>query len=221
MKTKSKALLLTLCAVLLVAASMLGTMAYLTSTDEVKNTFTVGQVKITLDEAQVNGDGKPINKDGKVVTDLAGAERVKANSYKLLPGHEYKKDPTIHVDANSEDCFLFVKVENEIADIEKAGTEVAEQMAKNGWVTVEGQTKVYVYVGKTTGATNPATVQAGTNVDVFEKLAIDGNVDNNTLNGYAGKTIKVTAYAVQKDGFEGKSAKEIWTNAGFNTTVGA
>lgn len=211
MKTKSKALLLTLCAVLLVAASVLGTMAYLTSTDEVKNTFTVGQVKITLDEAKVTPDGKPV----------ADADRVQSNEYKLLPGHEYKKDPTIHVDANSEDCFLFVKVENGIADIEKAGTKVAEQMAKNGWVTVEGQTKVYVYVGKTTGATNPATVQAGTNVDVFEKLAIDGNVDNNTLNGYAGKTIKVTAYAVQKDGFEGKSAKEIWTNAGFNTTVGA
>lgn len=208
MKTKSKALLLTLCAVLLVTASMLGTMAYLTSTDEVKNTFTVGSVAITLDETDVDNS-------------TTGADRDRANSYKLLPGHEYKKDPTIHVDANSEDCFLFVKVENEIADIEKAGTEVAEQMAKNGWVTVEGQTKVYVYVGKTTGATNPATVQAGTNVDVFEKLAIDGNVDNNTLNGYAGKTIKVTAYAVQKDGFEGKSAKEIWTNAGFNTTVGA
>lgn len=208
MKTKSKALLLTLCAVLLVTASMLGTMAYLTSTDEVKNTFTVGSVAITLDETDVDNS-------------TTGADRDRANSYKLLPGHEYKKDPTIHVDANSEDCFLFVKVENEIADIEKAGTEVAEQMAKNGWVTVEGQTKVYVYVGKTTDATNPATVQAGTNVDVFEKLAIDGNVDNNTLNGYAGKTIKVTAYAVQKDGFEGKSAKEIWTNAGFNTTVGA
>lgn len=44
MKTKSKALLLTLCAVLLVAASVLGTMAYLTSSAEVKNTFTVGKV---------------------------------------------------------------------------------------------------------------------------------------------------------------------------------
>lgn len=43
MKTKSKALLLTLCAVLLVAASVLGTMAYLTSTDTVTNTFTIGQ----------------------------------------------------------------------------------------------------------------------------------------------------------------------------------
>ena len=115
MKTRSKALLLTLCAVLLVTASMLGTMAYLTSTDEVKNTFTVGSVAITLDETDVDNS-------------TTGADRDRANSYKLLPGHEYKKDPTIHVDANSEDCFLFVKVENEIADIEKAGTEVAEQM---------------------------------------------------------------------------------------------
>ena len=57
MKTKSKALLMTLCAVLLVAASVLGTMAYLTSTDEVENTFTVGNVKIALDEAKVNADG--------------------------------------------------------------------------------------------------------------------------------------------------------------------
>lgn len=202
MKTKSKALILTLCAVLLVAASMLGTMAYLTSQDQVVNTFTVGQVQITLDEEDTDNS-------------TPDADRDKANAYHLLPGHTYTKDPTIHVDANSEDCFLFVKVENEIADIEKAGTKVAEQMAKNGWVTVEGQTKVYVYVGKTTSATNPATVQAGTNVDVFEKLAIDGNVDNNTLNGYAGKTIKVTAYAVQKDGFEGKTASQIWNAAGF------
>ena len=91
MKTRSKALLLTLCAVLLVTASVLGTMAYLTSTDEVQNTFTVGQVKITLDEAKVTTDGEPVE----------GAARVTENSYKLMPGHTYTKDPTIHVDAAS------------------------------------------------------------------------------------------------------------------------
>ena len=77
MKTRSKALLLTLCAVLLVAASVLGTMAYLTSTDEVKNTFTVGKVKINLDEAKVGLDGTPVEP----------AARVKSNEYKLMPGH--------------------------------------------------------------------------------------------------------------------------------------
>lgn len=70
MKTKSKALLLTLCAVLLVAASVLGTMAYLTSTDTVTNTFTVGKVEIKLDETDV--------------TNPTGS-RVQANSYKLMP----------------------------------------------------------------------------------------------------------------------------------------
>ena len=108
MKTKSKALLLTLCAVLLVAASVMGTMAYLTSTDTVENTFTVGNVKITLDEAKVNTDGTP----------AAPAERVKANEYKLLPGHTYTKDPTVTVKAVSESSYVRMKVTfNNAADI--------------------------------------------------------------------------------------------------------
>ena len=54
MKTAKKAMLMTLCAIILVVATVFGTMAYLTSTDEVNNTFTVGNVKITLDEAKVD-----------------------------------------------------------------------------------------------------------------------------------------------------------------------
>lgn len=100
MKTKSKALLLTLCAALLVAASVLGTMAYLTDTDTVTNTFTVGKVDIKLDEAKVGTDGTPV----------AGAPRVKENSYKLLPGHTYTKDPTVTVKKGSESAYIRLKV---------------------------------------------------------------------------------------------------------------
>lgn len=100
MKTKSKALLLTLCAVLLVAASVLGTMAYLTSTDTVTNTFTVGKVEIKLDEAKVTADGIPVE----------GAARVTANSYKLMPGTTYTKDPTVTVKAGSEESYVRMKV---------------------------------------------------------------------------------------------------------------
>lgn len=102
MKTRSKALLLTLCAVLLVTASVLGTMAFLTSNDEVVNTFSVGSVAIRLDEAKANTDGSLVE----------GADRVKANSYKLLPGHTYNKDPMVTVLNGSEaqlhqdDCHL-------------------------------------------------------------------------------------------------------------------
>lgn len=95
MKTKSKALLLTLCAVLLIAASVLGTMAYLTSTDTVTNTFTVGKVEITLDETDVTNPNGP---------------RVKANSYKLMPGTTYTKDPTVTVKVGSEESYVRMKV---------------------------------------------------------------------------------------------------------------
>lgn len=95
MKTKSKALLLTLCAVLLVAASVLGTMAYLTSSAEVKNTFTIGKVEIKLDETDVTNPTGP---------------RVTANSYKLMPGTTYTKDPTVTVKAGSEESYVRMKV---------------------------------------------------------------------------------------------------------------
>lgn len=100
MKTKSKALLLTLCAVLLVAASVLGTMAYLTSTAKVENTFTIGKVEIKLDEAKVTADGMPVE----------GAARVTENSYKLMPGTTYTKDPTVTVLKGSEDSYVRMKV---------------------------------------------------------------------------------------------------------------
>lgn len=109
-KTKTKALLMSLCAVLLVAASVLGTMAYLTDSKDVKNTFTVGNVSIKLDEAKVNADGKAIDKEGNVVTDLAKAERVAENSYKLLPGHTYVKDPTVTVLKPSVESYVRMKV---------------------------------------------------------------------------------------------------------------
>lgn len=199
MKKTKKALLLSLCAVMLVTASVLGTMAYLTSTDEVVNTFTVGNVAITLDETDVDNSTPGEN------------DRDQANEYKLMPGKEYVKDPIVHVDADSEDCYLFVKVANEIADIEDTKT-VLEQMGEHGWVAVDGAEGVYVY----TQNDALAVVKGDTDVTVFDTFKVSGNVDNDTLASYTGKEIDVTAYAIQADGFDGKTASEIWTAAGFN-----
>lgn len=193
MKTARKVLILALCAVLLVSATIMGTMAYLTSQAEVVNTFTVGSVAITLDETDVDGN----------------AERDTANAYKLLPGHTYTKDPIIHVASNSEDCYLFVKVVDEIADIQDTKT-VAAQMKEQGWVAVDGVENVYVY----TVNGEKTAVSASSNVTVFESFKIKDGVTNTDLANYQNKTITVTAYAVQKDGFEGKTAAEIW-NAAF------
>lgn len=197
MKTKRKALLLTFCAVLLVVASVLGTIAYLTSQDEVKNTFTVGQVAINLDEAKVNPNGTPVE----------GADRVKANSYKLLPGHEYTKDPTVHVNAVSENSWIFVKVENGIAAYEANATkdykQIADQITENGWTALDGVANVYYksYAQNATGA----------DLVVFKNFKVSDTA--NTVDGWANITeestkVIVNAYAIQADGF--KTAEEAW-----------
>lgn len=200
MKKKTKALMLVLCAVLLVTASVLGTMAYLTSTDQVVNTFTVGKVAITLDEAKVDPDGKPV----------ADAARVKKNTYHLLPGHGYTKDPTVHVQANSEDSFIFVKVENGIEKYE-AGTEVnpkiAKQIADCGWQPLKDDNNVDVKNVYYKTYTKSAEI---TNLPVFGHFTIADNA--NTVEGWndisAAANVTVTAYAVQKSGFN--TAFDAW-----------
>lgn len=192
MKTKRKALLLSLCAVLLVVASVMGTMAYLTSTDTVTNTFSVGSIHLTLDEAPVDGTGKA----------TTGA-RVKANSYNLLPGQEYDKDPTVHVTANSEDSWIFVKVENGISTLEDTSNTIASQITENnGWTELTGVTGVYYKE-----YTKSTTV---TDLVVFKtfKVAENANTSDAWTNG---GTITVKAYAIQKAGFN--TAADAWEEA--------
>lgn len=233
MKTKSKALLLALCAVLLVVASVLTTLAFLTATDKVDNVFTVGNVTLGIDEAKVNENGQPLKKDAQtdkdvVVTDKKDADRVQANTYKLQPGKTYVKDPTIHVASTSDPCFLFVKIENglvqtidgEPVDIEAASEAggyqtIADQMSALGWKPVIDTTIVdgiYAYVG-TAAATLPLQVAGGQDKTVFNEFKVSGDVDGVTLDQFKDKKITVTAYAVQASGFEGMTASQIITAA--------
>ena len=205
MTNKRKALMTVLAAMLLVTMSVFGTLAYLTSTDSVENTFTVGNVTITLDEALVDANGKTITGDG--------AARVDKNTYKLMPGHDYDKDPTVHVAANSEDCYLFVKVVDEIAAIQDTVT-VANQMKANGWTLIDTTNGIYVY-GTDTEPTTVAKSTTINNVPVFTTFKIQGTVTNELIAQYKDKKITVTAYAVQKDGFENNTPAEIW-NTVFN-----
>ena len=97
---KKAKLLTTLAAVTLIGAIGVGsTFAYLSSkTGTVVNTFTVGNVVITLDEKDTDNS-------------TPNAERDQANAYTdMIPGSSYEKDPTVHVAANSENCYVFVKV---------------------------------------------------------------------------------------------------------------
>ena len=96
MKTKNKVLLIVACVCLIVATTVMATMAYLVDSAEVVNTFTVGNVQLKLDETAVNPDGTPTS-----------AGRVEAgNEYHLIPGKTYTKDPMVTVKAGSEDCYV-------------------------------------------------------------------------------------------------------------------
>lgn len=186
MRTKTKALALALCAVLLVVTTVFVTMAFLTDTKSVTNTFTVGKVAITLDEADVKPDG---------TYESDASLRVQGNEYKLIPGHKYTKDPTVHVADDSEECWLFVKVENGLKDAEATGnTTIAEQMQVKGWTLVDGTTDIYAHSD---------TQKAGADVAVFDSFTIAGTAD---VSAYGAAKIVVTAYAVQADGFSTPSA---------------
>lgn len=209
MKTKRKALLLTFCAVLLVVASVLGTIAYLTANDTVANTFTVGQVAINLDEAKVTEDGEAVT----------SAERVKANRYKLLPGHTYTKDPTVTVLSGSESSYIKMTVTfnkaNELdaifapngADLTSIfnGYDDANWIAKGNTKNTTANTRTYEFWYK------EAVVAPTTDVKLdalFKSITVPNDITGEQLATIQGMTITVNAYAIQADGFT--TAKDAW-----------
>lgn len=187
-KSTRKVLLAVLCVAAIVTASVFATLAYFTDTQTVTNTFTVGNVSITMDEAKVTEYGE----------EIPGADRVMENSYKLIPGQTYVKDPTIHVARGSEACWLFVKVENGLAPVEST---IAAQLARIGWVPVAGETNVYVY---------PVYATAG-DYPVFGSFTVDENADADALNAVKDASIVITAYAVQAAGLD--TVEEAWAAA--------
>lgn len=214
MKKFAKIALILMCAVALVVCSILGTLAYLKSTSElVQNTFTVGKVAITLDEAKVDVYGDEVE----------GADRVTANEYKLIAGHEYTKDPTVTVKAGSEESYIRMVVTiKDIADL-KAACGVTGQFMPgdfvDGWDSakwecvdgkLDGDKAVYVFNYK-------ETVENLTSEDVtlpalFTSFTMPADATNAQIEALKELQIDVIAYAIQADGFD--TAKEAW--AAFN-----
>lgn len=156
-----------LSAALIVCATVAGTLAWLTDTTApVVNTFTVGDINIELKETT-------------------------GETYKMVPGIELVKDPTVTVKAGSEACWLFVKVE-------KSGnfdSFMTFEMA-DGWIALSGHAGVYY---RNVDATN-----ADTGFDVLKdkKVMVLETVTKTMLEGAKtnAPTLTFTAYAVQKDG---------------------
>ena len=170
-----KALFIMLSAALIVCSTVAGTLAWLTDTTEpVVNTFTVGDINITLTESE--------NLD-----------------LKMVPGQTITKDPKVTVKDGSEACWLFVKIEKSANFDDFMTFEMAD-----GWIALAEQDGVYYREVATTTADTDISVLKDNKVmvlDTVTKAMLEGvkNADDGTPNENA-PTLTFTAYAVQKDG---------------------
>lgn len=181
MKIKSKALLAALCAVLLVGATMFGTLAWLAdTTDTVVNTFTVGDIDISLEETPN--------------TDTDDDDENDTWTAQLIPSKVYAKDPVVTVeDTTLVDCYLFVKFE-EPEDVEDCLDYTSNLTSTNGWTLVEGTTDVWYREVKTTDTTKEWHLLKDDIVTVKSTLTKEDMPD-------AAFNLTYTAYAIQTEGF--------------------
>lgn len=189
----SRAFIALLALVLVIGCVAGGTVAWLVAkTEPVVNTFTYGDINITL--AETTGE-----------------------NYKIIPGKDIPKDPKVTVTAGSEACWLFVKVEETgtfvadkvtyaIADSWTQGNgteipsnvyyrEVSAEDAKNG-------VSYYVLAGNTTYPNGVITVSS----DLTKE-----NIPT------ANPTLTFTAYAVQQENIP--DAATAWKAANPTTTT--
>ena len=210
---KKKILVACLCVALAVLTIAGTTLAYLTSQETVTNTFTVGKVEIKLDEAKANADG----------TLVPNADRVKENSYKLIPGHTYNKDPMVTVLKGSESSYIkmtvtFTKAAELDAIFAPTGADLTSIF--NGYDSTN-----WIYKGNTEDTTaNTRTYEfwykeavAAPTADValdalFDQIKAPDSLTNSDLSNLKDLKITVNAYAIQADGFA--TAEAAW--AAFN-----
>lgn len=204
--TKKRFVAILLCVTLVALAAIGATFAYLTDTKSVNNTFTMGNVKITLDETDIK------NPNG---------DRVTSNEYNVYPGAVVTKDPIVHnTGKNAAYIRATVNVSNWMnlcaayypdfgisypnAGYEQSLLRLVGDLGE-GWSIVgvtTGDTFIYgeqfdakfilKYDGKL--AANADTTA------MFQTVTIPAGIDNVNADSFSGVT--VVAQAIQADGFD-------------------
>lgn len=216
-----KTICLMLAFVLVIALSIAGTVAYLQDEDTVTNTFTVGNVDIELDEAEVDLKGEYTEDH---------SNRTTSNDYHLLPGCTYYKDPTVTVKAGSSECYVrmlvTVNYSSQLDAIFAPALDLTQIFGgydPANWklyaVTKDeaANTRTYEfrYVGTAFKGSKDGTVQETTEDivldDLFESLTIPGEITKEQLATLVTRnekgeiidlfTISVVAHAIQAEGF--------------------
>lgn len=203
--TKKRFVAILLCVTLVALAAIGATFAYLTDTKTVNNTFTMGNVKIKLDETNVN--------------DPTG-DRVTSNAYNVYPGAVVTKDPIVHnVGGNAAYIRATVNVSNWMnlcaayypdfgihfpeAGYEKSLELLVGQLGE-GW-SVVGVTIGDTFTDGAFGAKfilkyEGALAAGADTTAMFQTVTIPAGIDNANTDSF--KEVKVVAQAIQADGFD-------------------
>lgn len=163
----------------MLSMSVMGTVAWLIDeTEPVVNTFTYGDINITLTETDTNLDNDENNN---------------TNTYSMLPGSTITKDPTVTVLKDSENCWLFVKLD-ETANFR----EFMEYRVSDNWASLEGVEGVYYRQIDKQNEDVSFSVIENNSVLVKEEVTKEmlNNLDSNGKQDYP--VLSVTAYAVQR-----------------------
>lgn len=160
---------------LCVGLGVAGTLAWLTDkTESVTNTFTTSNINITLTETT-------------------------GSNYQMIPGFTITKDPKVTVSAGSEDCYLFVKLEesdNYSAYLENYKISDGWKQLKNGETDVDGV--YYREVESNDTSDQPFYVLKNNQLTVKSSVTkADMEAIDDSSDATSEPTLTVKAYATQ------------------------
>ena len=202
---KKKITAIFLCVALVAIAVVGASLAYFTDTKTATNTFTMGDVKIKLDETNVN------NPEG---------DRVTSNEYNVYPGAVVTKDPIVHnVGKNAAYIRATVNVENWMNMCAVYFPDFGIAYPNQGYeqsllLLVDALGEGWSIEGVTTGTPfqlgnfsakfilkYDGTLAAGADTTaMFQTVTIPAGLDNASAASF--DEVKVVAQAIQADGFD-------------------
>ena len=202
---KKKILALSMCIALAAIAIVGASLAYFTDTKTATNTFTMGNVKIELDETDIK------NPEG---------DRVTSNAYDVYPGAVVTKDPIVHnTGKNGAYIRATVNVSNWMnlcaayyPDFKYTFGQEGYKAALNLLVGELGEG--WSVVGVTAGDTftigqfdakfilkyDGVLATGADTTAMFQTVTIPAGIDNANADSF--DEVKVVAQAIQADGFD-------------------
>lgn len=198
--------------VLLLVFAVGGAIAYFTDTETKTNTFTIGNVDITLTESLWN----TTDSNNNDVPDAAE---------NITPGQAIPKNPTITNNSTSNAAYVFIKVEMPCTTATSPATpvEIFSYAPNAGWTELttatlpvactSGGTATHVYYYGTGGNLTSLAAGNSTLTALFSSISLSNSVTGAASEGLTGKkNVVVTGYGIQTQGLASTTPADVWAN---------